>query len=215
MHELAQMGTEQNRKVYQRHGIGANMFGVSFANLKNLKKKIKVNQRLAEQLWESGNHDARILATMVADPQLATAEQLTGWIQQLDNYVLTDAVADFISQTPHAPALMEREVDSPHEWRSRTGWHLLAMQDQSWPDAVFEKYLVQIEQQIHQRPNRTRDAMNMALIAIGIRNEHLETLAIAAAQRIGKVIVDHGATNCKTPDAAAYIQKSRQRMKKA
>jgi 3-methyladenine DNA glycosylase AlkD len=194
------------------------MFGVSFANLKNLKKKNKVDQPLAEQLWQSGNHDARILATMVADPQQVSATQLTGWIQEPDNYVLTDALADFISQTPHAQVLMEREVDSPHEWISRTGWHLmarLALQDQQLPDAYFEKYLLQIEQQIHPRPNRARDAMNMALIAIGMRNEHLETKAIVAAQRIGKVKVDHGATNCKTPDAISYIQKSRQRLKKA
>jgi hypothetical protein len=53
-----------------------------------------------------------------------------------------------------------------------------------------------------------RDAMNSALIAIGIRNSHLEELALSAAQRIGKVEVDHGKTNCKTPDAAAYIRRT-------
>ena len=49
--------------------------------------------------------------------------------------------------------------------------------------------------------------MNNALIAIGGRNAKLKKLALAAAKKIGKVEVDHGDTSCKTPDAAAYINK--------
>ena len=53
--------------------------------------------------------------------------------------------------------------------------------------------------------------MNSALIAIGVRNAILEQKALSAADRIGKVLVDHGETDCKTPDAAAYIRKTLQR----
>ena len=58
-------------------------------------------------------------------------------------------------------------------------------------------------------PNRARQGMNQALIAIGSRNDALATTAIAAAERIGPVEVDHGDTDCKTPDAATYIAKVR------
>jgi hypothetical protein len=58
--------------------------------------------------------------------------------------------------------------------------------------------------------------MNGALIAIGVRNDQLEKLAITAAKRIGTVEVDHGDTDCKTPDAVAYIAKTKaHRVKKA
>lgn len=40
MRELKALGTAQNVKVYQRHGAGDNLFGVSFANLYKLQKKI-------------------------------------------------------------------------------------------------------------------------------------------------------------------------------
>jgi hypothetical protein len=50
--------------------------------------------------------------------------------------------------------------------------------------------------------------MNMAVIQIGCRNAALRKAATAAARRIGKVVVDHGDTACKTPDAAAYIDKA-------
>ena len=61
--------------------------------------------------------------------------------------------------------------------------------------------------------------MNNALINIGVRNSALEKKAVAAAKRIGKVVVDHGETGCKTPDAASYIAKTlahrRKKAKKA
>ena len=55
--------------------------------------------------------------------------------------------------------------------------------------------------------------MNSAPIAIGIRNAELERKALASAKRIGKVAVDHGETNCKTPHAADYIRKVVKRRK--
>jgi hypothetical protein len=53
--------------------------------------------------------------------------------------------------------------------------------------------------------------MNSALIGIGINKPALRKKAIEAARRIGKVEVDHGETNCKTPDAVPYIEKAAKR----
>ena len=53
--------------------------------------------------------------------------------------------------------------------------------------------------------------MNSVLIAIGARNAALEKKALAAAKKIGLVEIDHGKTGCRTPDAATYILKARQR----
>ena len=71
MKELKALGTAQNRKVYKRHGAGENLYGVSFADLDKLQKKIKIDHELAEKLWASGNTDAQSLATMIIDPKLA------------------------------------------------------------------------------------------------------------------------------------------------
>jgi hypothetical protein len=48
--ELKSLGTEQNRRIYKRHGVGENMYGVSYANLSKLRKKVKIDHELAEQL---------------------------------------------------------------------------------------------------------------------------------------------------------------------
>jgi hypothetical protein len=75
-------------------------------------------------------------------------------------------------------------------------------------DADAAQILATIEKEIHRSADWARYAMNGALIAIGIYKPAVRASAIAAAKRIGKVEVDHGETNCKTPDAAPYIEKA-------
>lgn len=211
MNMLESLGTEQNRKVYPRHGIGANLFGVSYANLGKLSKQIKKDTALALQLWQTGNHDARVLATMIADPREIDVDTGQSWVEDLDNYIISDAFAGLISRSAWADTKMVEWIDSDGEWTGRTGWRMLAslaLENKDLPDGYFEAYLAKIEAGIHSRKNYVRDAMNSALIAIGVRNQALQGKAIAAAARIGKVNVNHGKTNCVTPDASGYILKT-------
>ncbi len=211
LQELESLGTAQNRKIYRRHGVGANLFGVSYANQNQLAKAVKPDHSLARELWATGNHDARVLAAMVADPAQADAALLDSWVDDLDNYVLTDAFAGLAGQTSLAYDKAEQWGCAAAEWPGRAGWLLvarLALKNRDLPDAYFIARLDTIEREIHHRKNRVRDAMNSALIAIGIRNDALEQPALAAAARIGKVAVDHGETGCKTPDAAEYIRRT-------
>lgn len=214
MDELKALGTEQNRKLLKRRGVGDNMFGVSYADFKKLVKKIKTNHELAVQLWETGNHDARTLALMVADPQAATPELLDRWVRDMGDYVMSDALGAYVSTTPLAREMMERWITSDNEWIGATGWNVLAglaKNDTTLPDEYFEQYLKIIERDLHSAKNRVRHSMNGALISIGIRNSHLENNAISTANLIGKVVVDHGQTDCKTPDAISYINKVKAR----
>lgn len=87
------------------------------------------------------------------------------------------------------------------------------MKDKALPDDFFEPYLEIIARDIHTRQNRVRYSMNTALIGIGTRSDALEKKAIAIAEQIGPVDVDHGETGCKTPDAASYIRKTRERQR--
>ncbi len=211
MEQLESLGTAQNRKIYARHGVSAAMFGVSFANQKKLARAIKRDHSLSRELWATGNHDARVLAAFVADPLQADAALLESWAGDLDSYVIADAFSGFVGKTGLAESRAAAWISHPGEWPGRAGWHLiahLAMQSLDLPDSYFFTLLETIEEEIHTRKNRVRDAMNSALIAIGIRNAALEELALAAAARIGKVEVDHGQTGCKTPDAAAYIRRT-------
>ena len=208
---LEAAGTAQNRKVYARHGVREPMFGVSYATQRKLAKRLGTDDLLAVELWASGNHDARILATTIADPAATKRSRVEVWMKDLDNYVLTDALALLVAKSPDAPALRKKLIRVKGEWTSTLGWSMVAqacVRDMPVIEDELEDYLGIIEGEIHQRPNRTRYAMNVALIAIGCRGGELSKRAIAVAKRIGKVEVDHGETGCKTPDAAPYIERT-------
>ncbi|MEZ5354392.1 MAG: DNA alkylation repair protein [Bryobacteraceae bacterium] len=214
MNELELLGTAQNRKVYARHGAGPGTLGVSFANLGKLARRIKTNHDLARQLWDSGISDARSLALMIASPTDVTEADLDHWIAGVSYYILAGSVAQFTHKTCFAVKKRKQWTASRQEYVAQAGWDLVAlaaMHDAEAGDGYFEQQLDTIEKRIHKAPNRVRHAMNGALIAIGIRNAHLEKLAVAAAKRIGKVEVDHGETSCVTPDAVAYIAKTKAR----
>ncbi len=209
MKQLEAMGTAQNRKVYARHGAKPPLFGVSYANLYRLQKQIKRDHSLAQELWNTGNSDARALATMIADPTQFDQKLATAWINGCDNYGLADHVASVAAQSKHAQKLAEKWRTASSDWISQAGWGLTArlVKDPAIPDDYFAKLLPAIEAKIHSAKNRTRYAMNTALIAIGCR-PGLTDIALSAARRIGKVEVDHGETGCKTPDAVTYLPKA-------
>jgi len=217
MQQLEKYGTEQNRKTYKNHGAKEPLFGVSFANLKLLKKKIKKDHDLAISLWETKNMDAMTLATYILEPKNVTSEQLNSWIRDVDYYCLMDVLMTAICTSRIAIERMDEWTKSDDEWIGRAGWSLLAniaIKNKKLDDNFFMPYLEEIKVHIHNEKNRKREAMNSALIAIGIRNEALEQQAIEIAREIGKVKIDHGATSCKTPDAEPYIKKARERAEK-
>ncbi len=206
--ELEALGTAQNRKVYARHGVTGPMFGVSFANLRKLAKKLRRDHTLARALWDSGNHDARVLALSVADPASVDLDEIEAWAADMDNYVLIDEFTAFVARTEYSGICADEWTERDGEWIVSAGWNLVAQQalgDNDLADTYFEQRLSTIESRIGGAANRVRHCMNGALIAIGGRNESLRQNAIATAKRIGPVIVDHGETSCKTPEAVAYI----------
>lgn len=210
MTQLAAFGSPQTLKTYSRHGITPPAFGVLYGDLGKLKKQIKRDHGLARALWTTGNHDARVLATLIADPHQADSALLEAWKADLTNYVLTDAFSRFAATVPGIRDHAAAWIDADHEWIAAAGWNVLAalLETDAIDDEAAAAYLARIEGNIHTARNRVRYSMNQALIAIGLRGGAHTPAALACADRIGSVLVDHGETGCKTPAAAAYIQKT-------
>jgi len=208
---LEKAGSEQTRKTYRRHGAVEPLFGVSFAVLKTLVKRIGVDHELALALWSTKNHDARTLAVKIADPARIAPSVLDRWARDKRSRMCGAYVAMLTAESPHGFAKASEWFASSDAALRRQAWTLagiLANLDETIPDTWFEERIARIEKTIHASPNDERGAMNTALITIGGRNAALRKLATAAAKRIGKVDVDHGDTDCKTPDAVSYIEKT-------
>ena len=210
MSALEKAGSAQTRKTYARHGAQEPMFGVSFAVLKDLAKKIGVDHELALELWATGNFDARNLAYKVVDPARISAADLDRWARDLRVRMCGMYVASLAAESPHAEAKAAKWLASKEERLRCAAWGLVAQRasrDEATPDAWFAERLAEIERGLPAAPNWERETMNHAVIAIGGRSAALRKSALAAAKRIGKVEVDHGDTACKTPDAVSYIEK--------
>jgi hypothetical protein len=213
MSALQDKGSEQTRKTYRRHGASDPMFGVKFGDLRPLGKKVGTDHALAEQLWMSGNADARLLACMVADPAAISEAELDTWLEDIDTYFLVDVfVAEVASKTLGRRDRAERWIASDRDRTSQAGWDLMnfvALHDEDVPDAYFEGQLDLIAQRINSYGNWTRRSASNVITGIGLRNGALEADARATAGEIGHVEFDPGQTSCVMPDPIEYLEKTK------
>jgi 3-methyladenine DNA glycosylase AlkD len=211
--ELKAKGTEQNRKIYARHGVDIPMFGVSIANLKTIAKKINGDQALALDLYDTGNYDAMYLAGLVADGSQMTKKQLEHWVKLTTSEMICSyTVAWVASESPHARELALKWIDSKKPATAICGWATYAGLLATRPDeeldlAEIQELLDRIVRDIHKAPNKVRYLMNGFVISVGTYVKPLLKQAKAAAKKIGEVQVDMGETDCQVPLATDYIAK--------
>ena len=214
---LKAMGTAQNKKIYLRHGAQEPLFGVSFANIRKLQKKIKQDQVLAEQLFASKNMDARSLALLIANPETITKKTILVWLKECNYALLINLLADVVAKSSYAKEFATKWMPSKKEFTRQAGYNVLSITlkngDNVFTQTELKEVIKTIEKEIHASPNRAKHAMNMCLISIGIYIPGVRKQVIASAKRIGKVEVDHGETSCKTPDAINYIERAVKRQK--
>jgi len=213
MAELEASGSEQTRKIYNRHGAPNDMFGVKVGDLKQIAKRIKGDQQLALALYETGNADAMYLAGMVADGSQMTKRTLDAWAKAASWYMVSEyTVPGVACESRHARGLALKWMKSRKEHVAACGWAtyagLLAVTpDEELDLAEIQELLDRVVVEIGSAPNRARYTMNGFVISVGTYVRPLLKQAKAAAQQIGKVNVDMGGTACKVPRAAEYIAK--------
>lgn len=206
---LKAAGKPSTAAVYRRHGVEDEVLGVLTTDLTSLAKRVGVDHEVALGLWGTGVHEARLLATRVADTARLTQDEVNRWAGEVRDYVVDDALAQMTVRLPQAQELALQWIRRSEEFVSAAGWTVIGLLAKQGRLAESEarRLLAQIGRTIHDAPNRTRHTMNTALISIGGYLEALRDAALATARAIGPVEVDHGETGCKTPDAAEYIAK--------
>ena len=142
--------------------------GITMPVLRELARAHRRNHPLALELWASGIHDARVLATLVENPQQITRGQMEAWVRDADNWALTDALAFLFDRTEFAEAKAHAWSARQGEFVKRTGFAMMA------------------GMAVH-RPELPKKGVNWALRQIGKRNPALRRAAMVEAQRIGKL----------------------------
>jgi len=168
-------------RVPKAHGISAPV-------LHALANKIQKNHALALELWDTGIHEARILATLIGESGKVTAEEMERWVRDFDSWDVVDAACCYLyAQARPAWSKTVAWSRRPEEFVKRAAFSLIAYlsyKDKQAPDARFVPFLRIIEREAHDERNFVRKAVNWALRNIGKRNVRLNREAIRAAERM-------------------------------
>ena len=172
-----------------RYGISsAGTLGVPVAEIRQLARQAGRSHELAAELWASGIHEARILATLVEEPDRVSRRQMNQWARDFDSWDVCDqACQNLFRYTPLAWAMAAEWASANPEFVRRAGFALmagLAVKAKNAPDADFEALLPLIAGAATDPRHIVKKAVNWALRAIGKRNPHLRGAAIAAAGNI-------------------------------
>jgi hypothetical protein len=213
MAELKSMGSDKTKATMQRHGAPENFFGVKVGDMKKIVKKVKVDQKLAEDLFATGNGDAQYLAGLIADPQSVKPAVLKLWAKtSVWGMVSEYSVAGVSADSPHGWKLGLEWIDAKSKDLNAIGWNTLSGVLATRPDDELDTkkiktLLTRVKSEIHKVEGRTAYTMNGFVIAVGSYVESLTEKASEIAEKIGKVEVDMGDTACKVPHAPDYIAK--------
>ena len=162
--------------------------GLTVPEIRQIARQTGKSQALAEELWNTGIHEARILASLVGEAALITRETMNQWVSEFDSWDVCDACCgNLFDRTPYAWPLIREWAASNHEYTRRAAFSMiaaLAVHDKAAPDAVFLKALPLLEKYAFDDRNFVRKAVNWALRGIGKRNSALARAAIACAERI-------------------------------
>ncbi|MCW5732907.1 MAG: DNA alkylation repair protein [Enhydrobacter sp.] len=189
--ELKQHGSEVNRAGMARFGIATERaFGVKHPLLKQIARRHRKDHALALELWDSGYHEARLLATLVADPAQVSQAQLEAWLADINSWDLCDGfTGNLADKTPFAYDKAIEWARRAAEFERRAGFALmawLAVHDKQALDEKFAPFFDLIQQQATDERNYVKKAVNWALRQLGKRNRVLNAQAIAVAQRIAQ-----------------------------
>jgi 3-methyladenine DNA glycosylase AlkD len=175
-----------------RYGISAQgTLGVSIPVIRALAKQAGRSHELAEELWQSGIHEARILAALVDEPARVTRRQMDRWARDLDSWDVCDQVcSNLFRYTPFAFEKAAEWARARPEFVRRAAFSLmagLAVKAKDAPDAQFEAFFPLTVEAATDDRNMVKKAVNWALRQIGKRNPRLRELAIAKAEEIRRI----------------------------
>jgi 3-methyladenine DNA glycosylase AlkD len=192
MSMLTSLKDPESVEGMKKFGINdKNTLGVSVTTLRKIAKRVVTNHELAEMLWNSEIHEARILAGLVDDPGKVTPKQMDKWANDFDSWDVCDQVcSNLFDKTEYAYQKAFEWSGSDKEFVKRAGYVLMAclsVHDETAEDIKFIGFFRIIRKGATDERNFVKKAVNWALRQIGKRNKKLNEMAIKEAEEINKI----------------------------
>lgn len=184
---LKSLGNNTRRAHNTKSGAPDNQFGVKLGDIRVIARQIKTDHELALKLWDTGNVEAQLLATLVIKPQSLSADEL----DTLTRSTTCAQVADWlnayvVAQHPEKEMLREKWMKAKDRWAARAGWNLTASRiNKGADDLDLPALLDRIEKELPKAKPEVQWTMNNTLAAIGIHHPQHRQRAIGIGETIG------------------------------
>ena len=187
--KLKCMSNPEAVKWMARYGINSkNNLGIQVCKLREVAKDIDQDHELALKLWNSGIHDARLLACFIDNPVEVTGKQMDSWAQTFDSWDICDqACTSLFDRSPLAWAKIFEWADQTDEFVKRGAFSLIAgltVHDKKASDSKFEQLIPLIKKHSYDERNYVKKAVNWAIRNIGKRNKNLNQRMIKLSREL-------------------------------
>lgn len=202
--ELSALEDPKIREVNARHGDD---HGVNLGKLRVIAKRLKTQQELACQLWETGDSAARLLSLLICRPQAFQRQELDAMLRDARTPKVHDWLVSYVVKvSPHAESLRLTWTADADPIVASAGWALTTERVAKKPDGLDLAGLLDvIEAQMKDAPTRLQWAMNHCLAQIGIEHAEHRPRALAIGERL-EVLKDYPTPpNCTSPYAPVWI----------
>jgi 3-methyladenine DNA glycosylase AlkD len=207
LHQLKALGNDATRKHNAKWGAPDNQFGVKHGDLRVLAKKLQSNPELAMPLWDTGNVDAQLLATLLLKPKSLSADEVDRLVRSISFAHVADWLISYIVK-PHADkeTLRQQWMATDDRWAARAGWSLTAERVVKNPDGLdLVALLDRIESEMADADPVVQWTMNSTLAEIGIHFPKLRKRALTIGETLG-IYRDYPCSKgCTSPFAPIWI----------
>jgi 3-methyladenine DNA glycosylase AlkD len=207
LRQLESLGDEKTRAHNSKYGAGDNQFGVKLGDIRTLANKIKTNHELALSLWNSGNTDAQLLATLVIEPKNLSTEAMERMVRSVTFVHVADWLHSYVlKEHTDKETLRKKWMTSDDTMAARAGWRLTAGRVAKSPEGLdLESLLDRIESEMGSAAPEVQWTMNECLVAIGIHFPKHRKRAIAIGDKLG-IYRDYPVSKgCTSPFAPIWI----------
>ena len=204
---LEALGNEKVRAHNHKYGAGNNQFGVKMGDIRALAKKIKTNHPLALALWDTGNVEARFLATLIVVPKELSVADLNRMVSSEKFVHVADWLSAYVIKNhPDNESLRVAWMDTDEVMCARAGWSLTSTRVARNPAGLdLPALLDRIESEMAGAAPEVQWAMNSTLAQIGIHFPEYRDRALAIGERLG-IYRDYPVSKgCTSPFAPIWI----------
>ncbi len=213
--KLESLGNEKVRKHNSKYGAGKNQFGVKLGDIRALAKKIKTNHNLALDLWKTKNADARLLSTLIINPEELSVKEINQMVRSEKFTHVADWFHSYVIKNhPENEKLRDEWMTTKDLMAARAGWSLTSGRVAKNPEGLnIPELLDRIESEMADAAPEVQWTMNTALAQIGIHFPKFRKRAISIGEKLG-VYRDYPVSKgCTSPFAPIWIKEMVNRQK--